>query len=295
MSHRNVLTRRFLSILILNNDRSKTRGCITSVNHLHQLVYRKRYADKKQVDTQFYMTFMRISTVTLYMYILPKWIKFNSNCHASITYYYFINFFFLNSIIIWTNLFLRCSICKYINIETNYSNKKLENIDFDKSSWIIARRGSLEDQSTGKFLGFFLQRIVGRCEHSLALFLDPKEKELAHRWLSRPPSFILEGWPSTLVLPLLCPSPSQAHREAGFIFDRTFAPLRSRLRKVERDNRYVFVYSRHLDRWRDAISSFLSFFQPSPLYLLQTIPFIEPLASSDLLFVHPFLTISSIR
>lgn len=198
MSHRNVLTRRFLSILILNNDRSKTRGCITSVNHLHQLVYRKRYADKKQVDTQFYMTFMRISTVTLYMYILPKWIKFNSNCHASITYYYFINFFFLNSIIIWTNLFLRCSICKYINIETNYSNKKLENIDFDKSSWIIARRGSLEDQSTGKFLGFFLQRIVGRCEHSLALFLDPKEKELAHRWLSRPPSFILEGWPSTL-------------------------------------------------------------------------------------------------
>lgn len=77
-------------------------------------------------------------------------------------------------------------------------NKKLENIDFDKSSWIIARRGSLEDQSTGKFLGFFLQRIVGRCEHSLALFLDPKEKELAHRWLSRPPSFILEGWPSTL-------------------------------------------------------------------------------------------------
>lgn len=64
------------------------------------------------------------------------------------------------------------------------------------------------------------------------------------------------------VLPLLCPSPSQAHREAGFIFDRTFAPLRSRLRKVERDNRYVFVYSRHLDRWRDAISSFLSFFQP---------------------------------
>lgn len=97
------------------------------------------------------------------------------------------------------------------------------------------------------------------------------------------------------VLPLLCPSPSQAHREAGFIFDRTFAPLRSRLRKVERDNRYVFVYSRHLDRWRDAISSFLSFFQPSPLYLLQTIPFIEPLASSDLLFVHPFLTISWIR
>lgn len=72
MSHHNVLTRRFLSILILNNDRSKTRGCITSVNHLHQLVYRKRYADKKQVDTQFYMTFMRISTVTLYILLFHQ-------------------------------------------------------------------------------------------------------------------------------------------------------------------------------------------------------------------------------
>lgn len=47
MSHRNtILTRCFLSISILNNDRLKTRGCTTSVNHLHQLVYRNLYFDR---------------------------------------------------------------------------------------------------------------------------------------------------------------------------------------------------------------------------------------------------------
>lgn len=99
---------------------------------------------------------------------------------------------------------------------------------------------------------FFLQRILPRS------FLGSEGK--------RPcPSMIkssLEFYPRRMARTVLLLLEPTLQREAGFIFDRTFAPLRSRLRKVERDNRYVFVYSRHLDRRRDAISFFLSLFLP---------------------------------
>lgn len=147
------------------------------------------------------------------------------------------------------------------------------------------------------FLFFFPKdsRSLAGAEVPHSLFSDREKKPCPSMIKSSPEFYPRKGGrnPSGRLKPplfyYLRPSPSRAtfhswRVERGFIFDRTFASLRSRLRKVERDNRYVFVYSRHLEQSRCYF-----FLSPSVLctrsarFLLSS--HLHRL-SSDLLFAH---------
>lgn len=148
------------------------------------------------------------------------------------------------------------------------------------------------------FLFFFFpkdSRSLAGAEVPHSLFLDREKKPCPSMIKSSPEFYPRKGGrnPSGRLKPplfyYLRPSPSRAtfhswRVERGFIFDRTFASLRSRLRKVERDNRYVFVYSRHLEQSRCYF-----FLSPSVLCTLSARFLLSShlhRLSSDLLFAH---------